>query len=213
VPAANSLDGDGHDRDGDDRQDHDREVLADDRDVAEEEAGQHEQPDPENRSHHIVGEESAVAHRPDPGHERREGADDRNEPRQDDRLAAVLLVERVRAVEVLLLEKPDVPLECPRADRGADPVVHRVAQDRRNGEQQHHHPHIQVAERGERARREQQRVPRQERRDHQSRLAEHDEEQDQIRPGPVLGNDLAQVGVEVQKEVDELLHPFHAGSP
>ena len=47
-------------------------------------------------------------------------------------------------------------------------------------------PHVQRAQAGEGPRREQQRVTRQERRHHQPRLAEDDEEQDQVGPGAVL---------------------------
>ena len=52
----------------------------------------------------------AVVHRPDAGHERRERADDRHEAGDDDRLAAVLLVERVRRSRCFLLRNRDFPL-------------------------------------------------------------------------------------------------------
>ena len=57
--------------------------------------------------------------------------------------------------------------------------------------------------------REQQRVARQERRHHQPGLTEHDEKQDQVGPGPVLGGDLGEVLVEMQEEVDGLLQELH----
>ena len=41
-----------------------------------------------------------VVHGPDAGHERGERADDGDEPGDDDRLAAVFLVEGVGAVEI-----------------------------------------------------------------------------------------------------------------
>ncbi len=70
-----------------------------------------------------------VVHRPDAGHERGERADDGDEAGEDDRLAAVLLVEAVRAVEIFLLQEADLAAEGPRPDVGPDPVVDRVAED------------------------------------------------------------------------------------
>ena len=68
-----------------------------------------------------------VLHVRDAGHERREGADDRHELRVDDRLAAVLLVERLRLQQVLALEKSRVrPVE----DRRAGVPAQQVARSR-----------------------------------------------------------------------------------
>jgi len=60
--------------------------------------------------------------------------------------------------------------------------------------------------------REQQRVARQEWRHDESRLAEDDQKQKDVRPGADPVEHLSQMSVEVQKQVDHLLNPFHHGS-
>ena len=70
------------------------------------------------------------------------GAHDGHEARQDDGLAAVLLIEGVRTVQVFLLQEADLPAECAWADVVTDPVVHRVAQHRCHHQQDPQHPDI-----------------------------------------------------------------------
>src|SRR5579875_2553958 len=54
----------------------------------------------------VIEEEAWIAHRTDAGHEGSEGADDRHEAREDDRLAAVFFVERLCPHQMFLVEKP-----------------------------------------------------------------------------------------------------------
>ena len=80
-------------------------------------------------------------------------------------------------------------------------------------QQQHDQPEVERAERRERPRRKEQRVARQERGDHEPGLAEDDQKQDQVGPGAVLRDQLAQVLVQVQKEIDDARQQIHARSP
>ena len=106
----------------------------------------------------------------------------------------------------------DVAAEGPPPDPRPDEVVHVVAQERGEDEKRSQDPHVETAQAGDGPRGEQQRVTRQERRHHQSRLAEDDEEQDQVGPGPVLRDDLGKVLVEMQEKVDGLLQELHPSS-
>ena len=93
---------------------------------------------------------------------------------------------------------------------GSNPVVDRVAGNRRTGQQQRTADvHVQRAARGECAGREQQRIAGQKGSDHQSRLAEDDHQQNQVRPRAVILDDDVEVFVQMQKQVDELLQQFH----
>ena len=116
APAAmpDVFDGDRQQRDHDDPQDHEREVVLHDRDVAERVAGPHAGAHPDQASDDVVGGEPGVRHRADPGDERGERPDDRHEARQEDRLAAVALVEGPRADQVLSLQEAI----CPEKARG-----------------------------------------------------------------------------------------------
>ena len=149
--------------------------------------------------------------RADAGHEGREGADDGDEAGDDDRLAAVLLVELVGALEVLRVQELDVPLEGPRPDLVPDPVVDGVAGDGGAGEEQEQDADLERrrGQGGQGARREEQRVAGEERRHHQPRLAEDDEGEDRVCPHPVLLDELPEVRVEVKEEVDDLGDEFH----
>ena len=73
-------------------------LLLHDRQSAEEVAAEQERSTQATAADDVVDGERRVGHRADAGDERRERADDRHEAREDDRLAAVLLVELVRAL-------------------------------------------------------------------------------------------------------------------
>src|SRR4029079_9997693 len=62
------------------------------------------------------------------------------------------------------------------------------------------------AGRGERSDGEEERVAGEERRDHEPRLAEDDQEQDRVEPRSEVGSPGVQVAVEVEEDVDELAH-------
>src|SRR5262249_59250265 len=105
------------------------------RDVAEEVAAEDEQPDPGDSADDVVGDEACIRHAADAGDEGCEGTNDRHEARDDDRLAAVLFVELVRALEILAFQKSDVLLKDARADQMPNPVVDGVAADGGDTEQ------------------------------------------------------------------------------
>src|SRR3989304_8338638 len=99
--------------------------------------------DPQGAAHHVVEHESRVGHAPDPGPERREGANDGYEPRENNGLAAVFLVERMRAIEMFLVEKTDFcSLKYPWSYTVIDPVIQRVADDGRRGEHDEEHSDV-----------------------------------------------------------------------
>jgi len=100
-----------HHRDQNDRDDNQREVLLDKLVVAEPVAAENKHRDPGNAAHDVVDDELGVVHRPDAGHKRRERPHDRHEASDNDRLAAVFLVEGVRAIEMLLLEEAEIAAE------------------------------------------------------------------------------------------------------
>ena len=82
---------------------------ATDRQVAEQVAAEQEDRDPDERAGHVEHGEAACSDiRPTAGDEGREGADDGDEAGEEDRLAAVLLVEVLRLEQVIAVEEPGV---------------------------------------------------------------------------------------------------------
>ena len=213
-PRAEVPDHAGQDRDDDDRQHDQREVLLDERVPAEEVAGERARPHPQAPARNIERQEPAIGHPPQPGDERRERADDRHEPRHDDRLRPVALEERVRALDVLLLHEPRLlRLEDPRAEELADEVVAVVPHHRRTPQQAEQQRLVQRARPRQRPGRKQQRIAGQERRHDQARLAEDDHEQDEVGPRPVLLHQLEQAGVEVEDELGDEVPELPCGNP
>jgi hypothetical protein len=94
-------------------------------------------------------------------------------------------------------------LEYLRPDLPPDPVVDVVAGQRRGDQHGDQHRDIHVACGGERAADEQQRIPGQERPDHDAGLDEHDQEQDRVDAGLVLRDQRLQVHVEVHRDVEQ----------
>ena len=72
--------------------------------LPEEVAAQRHRGDPADAARDVEQRELPVAHARHAGDDRHEGADERHEARDDDRLAAVLLVEGVRGLDVRGLE-------------------------------------------------------------------------------------------------------------
>ncbi len=165
------------------RNHHEREIFFHDSQVAEIVAREHEDCRPEDAAGNIVGEKTRVFHPAQPCDEGHEGPDDGYEPRQDNGLAAVFFVEFMRTVQVLPVEEPDVLLvEYLRPHEVAYPVVHVVADDCGGGEQHDQQRNIKGPDGRQRARREEQGIPRQEGRHHEPGFAEDDDEQDHVRP-------------------------------
>ena len=85
----------------DDADGHQREIVLDDRHVAEEPAGAQAQRDPGDRSHGVVEDERPRRHLRRPCDERHERADDRNETGEHDGFRAVFFIEGVRTFQVI----------------------------------------------------------------------------------------------------------------
>src|SRR5690606_33151800 len=131
------------------------------------------------------------------------------EARNDDRLAAVLLIEALCLLEMRLLDEGQPAGREARRERVADPVVHGITRDTGNDQQPGKRVWVQCATGGECAGSEQQRSTRQGRRHHEPGLREDDHEQDHVGPSAALADDLFQVYVHVQDEIDEREDPFH----
>lgn len=111
------LKGDGKERDSDDPDHNELEVLFDDFNVAEEETSAKYAPDPDESANDVEGEEAGVVHRADACDKGGESSDDRNEPSDDDRLAAVASKEFLCLMQVINVEPANV---FTAEDLGAD---------------------------------------------------------------------------------------------
>ena len=168
------------------------EVVFDDGQCAEKIAKEQETGDPGDAPHHVVGGKPGVAHGADARHKWRKGADDGHEPRVDDGFSAVFFVELLGFVQVFHLQEPVAPAKGFRPDVFSDVVIDQIAQDGRCDQQQAHQHNAEAAVRlgNDGARRKQQRIPRQNRGDHQPRFRKNDEEKDQVSPGLVIADNL-----------------------
>ena len=83
-------------RDDDDEIHDEREMFLDDGNVPEIITRERQRAHPEDPARDIVRREFHIRHAAHPGHERREGPDDRHETRDDDRFSAVLLEKLFR---------------------------------------------------------------------------------------------------------------------
>ena len=196
----------GDDDDGDDDQ---LQVLLDERLVAEEIARIEERGDPEKASREVVEHEVGVVHPSHACHERSKGADNGDEAGEDDGLSTILLIELMCLVEIALLEDFGVRVaEELLAEEVPDGVVARVAQHGGGKEhecqQVHAQRHVRLGGNGSAD--EEEGVSREERGDHESGLAEDDEEQDGVGPLMVVAHHLDHVLVDVEEEVDDKFH-------
>jgi len=157
----------------DDRDHEEFQVIFYKRYVAEEKPGKDEQCHPGHAADDVITDERKVVHPPDPGHERRESADERHEPGDHDGLFAVAVKKRLCPVQVFALDKAGKDLF---AEKVSDPVINRVAEDCGQGENKEQHVHVQNAGGGKSTGDEKQRISGQERSQHQSRLHEDDKE-------------------------------------
>src|SRR5262245_25820349 len=107
-PAPPPLDEDRQHRQENDREDNEVEVALHPGSRAEEVAGDEEERYPGDAAREIEDPETSIRHAADAGHERREGADNRHEARQHNRLAAMLLIKPMRPQQVLLVQEPGV---------------------------------------------------------------------------------------------------------
>ena len=180
-------------RQQDDADHQQRQVLLDERHVAEEVAQGHQAADPGHGADHAEHDEARVVHLRHAGDEGREGPHDGQEARQGHGLAAVAFVELMGAVEVVAAEYLRVGVaEQPLAEGPADHVVGAVAGDRRDHQQPAEQPWVHAAGGADGAGDEQQRVAGEERSHHQAGFTEDHQEQDGVDPDACLGLAIAQ---------------------
>src|ERR1043166_3223001 len=164
-PLSRVFDGDRQERHDHDRQDNPGEMLLYCRDSAEQIAGRHQQPDPQQRGDDAEGEEAPISHVPEAGYEGCKRSHDRDEARKDDRLSAMAGIEILGAFEGPAVEPPGWRrVRDSLAEDAADPVVAVVAGERGSPERECQQPDAHAGRRPKRAGSEQAGVPRQERR-------------------------------------------------
>ena len=187
---------------GDEYDGHDEylQVVLHERQVAEEISGVAEERHPESPARHVVEHEVIVMHLPHAGHEGGECPYDGDEPGDDDGLASVFLVELMGLVQVALLENLGIGVvEQLLAEEMADHIVAGVAQHRRSEQRQRQKVNIQghAWQGGYRSGDEKHGIAGKERRDHQSGLAENNQEQNRISPRVIFLDDLDQMLVDM----------------
>jgi hypothetical protein len=182
--------------------------------AAKKKSGVHEEVNPGKTSDEIEGDKTYIAHTADTGNERDEGAHDGNETGEDNGTTAVFLEKGMRAFEVLLSQKGRIlALEYRRADSGANPVIDRVAKDRRDPQHKCHEVHIQacLGFRTKSSGRKQHRVARKEGNDDQACLNEDNQKKKPVSPQTVMGYDFRQMQINVEDEIDEFFDEIEHG--
>ncbi len=153
-------------------------VVPDERDLPQEVAEHGDPAAPQHAADQVEDHEAAVVHPAHPGDDRGEGAHDRHEAGQHDRLRSVSLEEGGGLLDVLLLEDPGVgAAEEARPDLAAEEVADLVPRHRGGHDQCADQPErlVQVGAVGhQQAGGEQQRVTGQEEADQQAGLGEDD---------------------------------------
>ena len=96
----------------DNRQDNNGEVVLHKGQIAKEVTAEGEQSHPQNCPDDIEEEEAGILHGADPGYEGSKGADDGDEAGQDDRLATMLFIKIMGAIDVLFFKKRTFPLNA-----------------------------------------------------------------------------------------------------
>ena len=184
-------------------------MLLDDGDVAEEISHQDQRGNPQQGAEDAEREKPQIIHAADARHERRERAEDRHEARDDDRLAAVLFVKLVRALQMFFIQKARCfTAEHARPDKAANPVISRISANRRGIHNRQQPLQVERSQRRKRARRKQQRIPRQKWKNHETGFAEQHNEQEQISHSAIIANDLAEVLIQMHEEINEAVQKF-----
>ena len=116
------------------------------RDVPEKVSQQDDAKDPNKGPDDVVGEEFPVVHRTHSGHERSEGANQRNEPGEHDRFCSVPFVEGVRLLQMFLVENaaPRIAEEL-LSYFVPNPIVGGMAENPRDREQDKNGQQVQRA--------------------------------------------------------------------
>lgn len=204
------LDDDRQDAHDDNENENDLDVFLHELDIAEEVAGERDEPGPQHGTDGTEGEEATEVHAADAGDGRDKRAHDRHEPSEDDRACAVLLEEGMRFVDVFALEEPGVRLSkhC-GAHLVANPIAHDVAEDRDGDKQRDRSPDIEGDEPlgNEHPGDEEQRVTRQEETDEQTALREDDAEHHPEGHRPKTAQEGFRIGT---KGIDDSRKRMHA---
>ena len=195
----------------DNAQNDDLEVILHKWDATEEVAHEHEQTYPRNAANGVEQGELTEIHVARARDERRKRAEEWHETRNDDGKAAVFRKKVIELGHALGRERLDFArIDNARAEEAGNPVVRCVAQNGGHVEHDKRGPNIQAATvGGKHARREQERVTRQKREEHQARFDEHDKEQRRIHPHRTkrdnpARNGSARVGKQVQEELNDV---------
>ncbi|BBG28987.1 regulator of polyketide synthase expression [Zymobacter palmae] len=203
------------DRHHDDADNHQLEIALNPRGPTKEVARIGQQQHPHHRPNDVIGQESAIAHAPHARHERRKGAHDGHETSNDDGLAAVAFIERLRAFQMLALEQLGIRVAKQLFTKEMpDGIVDRIPQHSSAQHQQHHQVDVEavVGTRRQGARHEQQRIAREERCNHQPRFAKQNGEQNSVRPDAVVSDQLGQVNVDMQDKIQQHVKIAHGVS-
>ena len=206
-----------HDRrqqgDGHNRQDNERKMLFYKFLFAEKSARQNTDRNPQTRRRHAKGEKTPVIHAPHAGDERRTGADDGRESRQNDGLAAMALVKFPGPAQVFGVEKPGFGLaENARPGGAAHEIIDVVPHQRRRNQQGDNDGRMKdVAALRNGPGGKEQGIARQNGCEHQARLTKNNHDQQQVNPGAVLAHRLVQMRVQMQEQVNELMEQIHEG--
>lgn len=116
----------------------------------------------------------------------------------------------VRAIQIRLLEPGDPAIEKLRARPRPDPVVDRVAHDRRDSQQEDEKAKVdRTRSGGQGTCCEQQRVPWKKGSYDKPCLAEDDREEDEIGPSTELNDKCREVNIQVNEVADEVLNEIH----
>ena len=172
------------------------------RQVAEIIAGEHENGGPGDAAGYVVCKKPVIFHPSDAGHKWHEGSNDGNETCQDDGFPAVPLIEFMRPVKVLFVEKVDILfMKNFRADVMPDPIIDVVSAYGGRGEDDYDEPYVKDPNGGERPGCEEQRISRQKRGDHEAGFAKDNHKKDQVRPYTEAFYYHAQVFVDVEDKI------------
>jgi len=164
---------------------------------------------PGNTADDIITDEMPVGHAADTCHKRREGPDDGDKACNDDCLATVLLVELVRPVQVLFVEKTDMLfMEYFGPHKTPYPVIYRVAKNSGDWEEYAKPHNTEITSRREGTCREKKGVTGKKRCHHKPCFTKYDEKNDEVSPHAVRLDHLAQMHInmhdELKKKFDKL---------
>src|SRR5262249_3257636 len=140
---------------------------------------------PQEPPEDVICHKSPIGHATDAGNKRRKGTDNGDEACEHNRLPAVALVELMRAVKMLPLEKTVLAVKGPRADEVANAVVHRIAKYCCEPQEHKEPTYRQIPPGAEGSCSKQERIARQERCDDNAGFQKDDHKEDDVHPHPI----------------------------